>query len=228
MTLLVFDIDGTLTNTKAIDDVCFINSVRECWGCNLEGADWSTYLNVTDTGLARDIFRAHFQKEISDSEIAKLKNIFSSKIIFESGSRPEAFTEISGAAAFIREAESRNLKFSFATGGWRVTAEHKLKQIGLDLTKFPYATSDDHYARKEIMIRSIENAQETYRTNFNRIIYFGDGVWDLKASAELNIDFIGIDFGSKGKLRELGAKVVFTDFSDKESILDAIRNMEGV
>jgi phosphoglycolate phosphatase-like HAD superfamily hydrolase len=227
MTLVVFDIDGTLTNTKAIDDLCFIDSIRVCWNCDLRNVDWSTYIDVTDSGLARDIFKSLFNKEISSSEMLKLKHVFSSKIIAASEVNPEAFSEVKGAKDFIEELEKQDIKVAIATGGWKVTAEHKLKQLNVALTRFPYATSDDHYSRKEIIIRSIEKAKRIHKLNFNKIVYIGDGTWDYQASCELNIDFIGIDYNRNGKLAKSGATAIFPDYSDKDLILHKIRNTNG-
>lgn len=228
ITLVVFDIDGTLTNTKAIDDLCFINSVRDCWDCDLGVVDWSTYVNVTDTGLAKDIFQYLFNEEISDTELLKLKDLFSKRIIASANENPHAFLEVKGATDFIKELEKQKIKIAIATGGWKVTAEYKLKKINLELEEFPYATSDDHYSRREILIRSIEKAKEVYQMNFNQILYIGDGVWDYQASCELNIDFIGIDYLKNGKLKEAGVKTIYEDYSDKESIVNRIRKYNSM
>ena len=149
MTLVVFDIDGTLTNTKAIDDLCFIDSIRECWNCDLGNVDWNSYVNVTDTGLARDIFRSFFNQEISEAEMMNLKNVFSEKIISSAKENSEAFLEVKGAKDFVKELEKQNIKIAIATGGWRITAEFKLMKIGLKLENFPFSTSDDHYSRQK-------------------------------------------------------------------------------
>jgi beta-phosphoglucomutase-like phosphatase (HAD superfamily) len=51
MKLLIFDIDGTLTDTKRVDDECFINAFQDEYGVILTNTDWTTFVNVTDTGL---------------------------------------------------------------------------------------------------------------------------------------------------------------------------------
>jgi phosphoglycolate phosphatase-like HAD superfamily hydrolase len=124
--------------------------------------------------------------------------------------------------------EKQDIKVAIATGGWKVTAAHKLKQLNIELARFPYATSDDHYSRKEIIIRSIEKAKTIHKINFNKIIYIGDGTWDYKASRELNLDFIGIDYHRNGKLDKSGATAVYPDYSDKDLILHRIRNKNGM
>lgn len=225
MTLVVFDIDGTLTNTKAIDDLCFIGSVKDCWNFDLVDVDWSTYANVTDTGIAKDIFKDFFNKEVSKIELLKFKNLFSEKIISSANENPEAFQEVKGAKDFLQELEKQKIKTAIATGGWKITAEFKLRRIGVMLENFPYATSDDHHTRKEILIKAIEKAKKYYQTNFKQIIYIGDGVWDYKVSGELKIGFIGIDYLKSGKLKELGVKRIHNDYSDKRSVINSIQNV---
>ena len=65
----------------------------------------------------------------------------------------------------------------------------KLYAAGIDFDNIPLATSDDHHTRTGIMQNA---AEKTGHADFTRRIYFGDGVWDKKACAELTYDFIAI------------------------------------
>lgn len=228
MTLAVFDIDGTLTNTNAIDDTCFINSIKECWNCDLGYVDWNSYSNVTDTGLAKDTYQSFFNIEISEAEINKLQKLFFDKIVSSAKENPTAFLEVKGANDFVKELEKRNIKIAIATGGWSVTAQFKLMKIGLKLESFPFSTSDDHYSRREIVRKAILNAEELYQVSFNKIIYIGDGVWDYKTSCELGLGFIGIDYLKTGKLKRFGVDTIFDDYSDKEQIIRELYKGNGM
>ena len=55
MKVVIFDIDGTLTQTNAVDSECFIRSVREILGVEDFETDWSQYQFVTDSGVAQEI-----------------------------------------------------------------------------------------------------------------------------------------------------------------------------
>ena len=224
MILVIFDIDGTLTNTKVADDLCFIDSVRECWNIDLGEVDWTTYVNVTDAGLATDIYKNKFNKVISEKKYNQLKNLFTKKIISCGHENPDLFLEVKGAKSFIKELQYQEIKIAIATGGWKATAAYKLEKIGIELKKFPHATSDDHHERKMILGLSIEKTRELYQINFDQICYIGDGIWDYQASSELGIDFIGIDNLKTGKLKELGVKTIFQDFTNIELLIDKIRN----
>ncbi len=55
MRLVLFDIDGTLTDTSAVDCECFI---RAC-GFTSVDSEWSHYKNATDPGFfKRSLSRA--------------------------------------------------------------------------------------------------------------------------------------------------------------------------
>jgi hypothetical protein len=51
--LAIFDIDGTLTATNAVDDECYARAVAEMLGVAPEAIDWSGTPHVTDSGIAR-------------------------------------------------------------------------------------------------------------------------------------------------------------------------------
>lgn len=222
MNLVVFDIDGTLTDTKNIDDQCFINSLKECWNCELQDVDWSVYKNVTDTGLAKEIYLNLFNEELKEKELLKLKRIFVDKIRVSLKKESDAFNEIQGAGNFFHLLKNKNLALAFATGGWKETAEVKLKNININLNDFTYATSNDHYSRKEIVLKAIKEARDKHKTTFEKITYFGDGVWDYEVTNQLNIEFIGIDHNESGKLSKLGAKHIFKNYVEADLIFNIL------
>jgi beta-phosphoglucomutase-like phosphatase (HAD superfamily) len=50
MTLLIFDIDGTLTDTKGVDDHCFMSAFQDEYAVELHNIDWANFKNITDLG----------------------------------------------------------------------------------------------------------------------------------------------------------------------------------
>lgn len=51
MTAIVFDIDGTLTNTRKVDDKCFIKAFKNTFEIDISNQNWSEFTNVTDWGI---------------------------------------------------------------------------------------------------------------------------------------------------------------------------------
>jgi phosphoglycolate phosphatase-like HAD superfamily hydrolase len=53
-----------------------------------------------------------------------------------------------------------------------------------------------------------------------RIVYVGDGSWDVRASRELGIGFVGRGGPDRSKrLLELGASAVVPDFADADALI---------
>jgi phosphoglycolate phosphatase-like HAD superfamily hydrolase len=139
---------------------------------------------------------------------------------------PTQFNAVKGANQFLSHLKQRNFKISIATGGWRLSAELKLKASGLDVTGIPFANSNDHKTREEIIQRAILLSEVKYEVKFRSLIYFGDGVWDYKASTKLGLRFIGIDIDLNNELKLLGAEHVFEDYRDIEAIEKCLRKFE--
>ena len=82
-----------------------------------------------------------------------------------------------------------------ATGGWSHTARAKLAAAQLETNALPLASSDDHFARIEIMKYCARHLGGENQTP----VYVGDGEWDLIACQELGWGFIGIGERLKDK-----------------------------
>jgi hypothetical protein len=65
MKLVVFDIEGTLTQTGAIESECFIRSVRKVLGVENFETDWSQYQFVTDSGVVQEISQRYCDRPMS-------------------------------------------------------------------------------------------------------------------------------------------------------------------
>jgi phosphoglycolate phosphatase-like HAD superfamily hydrolase len=68
----------------------------------------------------------------------------------------------------------------------------------------------------DILQTAIERAGQKYGQDaFEKVVYAGDGVWDVRAAKALGIGFLGLAAGTKaGRLLEEGALWVFPDLSD--------------
>ena len=56
MHLVMFDIDGTLTETTKVDEECFVRSFKDVFGFADLDTDWSHYPHTTDSGIFHDVF----------------------------------------------------------------------------------------------------------------------------------------------------------------------------
>lgn len=69
MQLVVFDIDGTLTDTTVVDGECYWRAVGELLGIAGQEPDWSDFRHVTDAGIAAELCLRHLGREMRSGEI---------------------------------------------------------------------------------------------------------------------------------------------------------------
>jgi len=220
--LVIFDVDGTLTRTLRVDADCFTRAFTKEFGISGINTDWGSYDNYTDSGIASQIFREKLGHSPTPEENARLVDRFIALLQEEAAAEPEFFQEVPGAAALLeRLREERDWRPALATGCWLPSALFKLEKAGISGEKIPLASADDSPIREEIVRLAIARSRRLYQTDrFERVVYVGDGVWDVKMSSELEIAFIGVADEEKRKLlRAAGAAHFLTDFRDYSSFL---------
>jgi phosphoglycolate phosphatase-like HAD superfamily hydrolase len=224
MTLLIFDIDGTLTDTKKVDDNCFFLAFLNEYKIELKNIDWATFTNVTDHGLFLDIYCSAFNKNPTEIDKINFQKIFFEYLDKQLKSNPEKFKSVNGASKFINYClEHTNFKIAFATGGWQYSAKLKLQAADIKNSNIPMSSSDILFRRQDILLEAIEKSKHFYKTEtFEKIVYFGDGVWDYKTTSELEIEFIGVDITEDKKLEKLGVENILNDFDDIVKVLSMI------
>lgn len=205
--LIVFDIDGTLTDSVKQHITAFREVLGEI-GVRDVDADFKSFKHHTDSFIAKEIFETDRQAEFSEEK----------KIQFEAGLTDRLdkhqFSEIPGAKQLLENLTSSDFGICFATGSLRRPAKHKLISIGVEFEEWQLVTSDDLYSREEIVRKAIDQAKTNYDVQqFERIISIGDGIWDLFTARNLELEFIGVGEENRTKLIENGAKAVFTDLT---------------
>lgn len=220
MELVVFDIDGTLTDTNVVDGECYWRAVCEVFGIVGEQPEWSDFPNVTDAGIAAELCLRHLGHEMRSDEIEAI------------GSRLVAFLEVAlvgdpvahqipGSAEILSILDtSSEYAVALATGGLRLSAELKLQRAGLPFAALPFASSIDAVSREDILRIAAGRAAERHATQFTSFTYVGDGVWDVKTARALGWRFIGIGSGQRAdQLRLAGATTVIPHYRPAETFL---------
>jgi len=69
MHLVIFDIDGTLTDTNLVDGECYWRAVSTILGLSGEQPDWSDFRDTTDVGIAAELCMRHLGRQLSSAEI---------------------------------------------------------------------------------------------------------------------------------------------------------------
>lgn len=218
MKLILFDIDGTLTRTNDVDQRCFSEALEDVMG--LQELKWEDmdFLQVTDPGCLREAFKQQLERSPTAEEVERIKEVFISNLEAETA-EVEQFREVPGAKAIIDELRDHpDYKIAFSTGCWLHSAELKLNMVNIDYNGIPFGNADLAATRDKIALEAIRLTEKEYpNLLFEETIYVGDGLWDLKTSALLDLSFIGIDVRSSGKLAEAGATNVLRNFLDKDA-----------
>lgn len=217
MKLVIFDIDGTLTLTSKVDGICFERALGQASGIRSSEGDWHGCPHVSDTGLARYLYQSHFGRDPHEHEENSLRDCLVTLLEEQHALDASLFAEVAGARAMLLElAEKRDWVIAMATGCWRASAEMKLRAAKLQLHHKPAGFAEDGPARESIVTTAIERATAHYaRTRFDRIVSVGDGVWDVKTAANLELAFVGIGSEARAEaLQRQGANHIVADFTD--------------
>ncbi|MDJ0973321.1 MAG: HAD hydrolase-like protein [Planctomycetota bacterium] len=223
-TLLVFDIDGTLTESMGVDTELFVRAAEEVLGVDTIDTDWSSYTHRTDTGVTRELVQRKLARAPTPDDVDAVRARFITLLRGELFEHPHRCRPIPGALEMLAAVDARaDVACAVATGGWRESALLKVDAAGLPIRHLPFATSDDAHERTTIMRTAVERARGQYDVaRAARTIYVGDAVWDVEASHAMGIDFVGISGGERDEhLRTAGAQHVIPDFTDLDAFLAA-------
>lgn len=223
--LVVFDIDGTLTDTNDVDDECFRRAVVDIFALTPASVDWSQAPHITDSSLARWLCQQNRHRDASDAELARVTAHFVDLLRQELARVPARFAAMPGARHLFADLRAAGWWVALATGGWFVSAALKLRAAGLHEPEIVVASASDALTRPEILTLACQRAAENYGQPFARVVFVGDAPWDVRTAAELGHAFVGV--GRRGaSLRQAGASIVLSDFRDREAVLRALETAE--
>ncbi|HEX6801620.1 MAG TPA: HAD family hydrolase [Candidatus Binatia bacterium] len=224
MRLVIFDVDGTLTDS-AVDTCCFLRAFVDVCGFTDVDSDWSRYKNATDVGVFCEVFESHNGRAPSSHETTKFReHLFQ---LFRSAAWESPFPVIPGAPEMLALLNrSSGYRVAIATGCWRESARIKMASGAMDYDAYPSASADDAPERATIIQLAVKRAAIRYG-GLADSVYVGDGIWDAAACRTLRIPFIGIGIGSRAEeLREAGAVHVFADLADRDEFLQVLQSIE--
>jgi len=221
--LVVFDIDGTLTRSIAIDDLCYLQALGDVFGITGVEPDWSAYEHSTDPGIVAEIVRRRLGRPLAATELATFRARFVELIRTRLAADPALSPPVPGAVAATTAVVAHGAwRTAIATGGFGDSARAKLAAAGLAaVAAWPFASSDDGIARESII--AVARSRAGAIDDAAPIVYVGDGVWDYRAATRLGMRFIGIATGARATaLRAAGATTVLPDLEPLAETLDAI------
>lgn len=193
--LIVFDIDGTLTNTFQTDTIFFEKAITDAVPSIKLIRDWHSYTYSTDSGFLLEIFHENLARKPFAQEIQAIKNVFLSYLDQAFRDDSTSCLPIPGAHHVFAKIQvaAPDWDVAIATGCWEKSALLKLDIAKIPFLSIPLAHADDSIKREEIIQIAMQRAKTRYnRKNYGKIVYVGDRLWDKAAADKLEIDFIGV------------------------------------
>lgn len=217
MKLVIFDLDGTLTRTNPVDDLCFPRAFEETLGVTGIDTDWSAYTHATDAVIFEESFARRFRRIPNFAEMQSFRRHFVALLSELHASQPALFAEVSGASSLLaRLQRDSQWRVAIATGCWKHSAEFKIAAARLPTAGLPMAFVEDGPSREEIVQAAVARAASHYaRQRFDRTVSVGDGLWDVKTARTLALPFVGVAEGERAEcLRRAGASHIVENFLD--------------
>lgn len=209
--LIVFDIDGTLTDSVKTHQKVFTEALIQI-GIKKINSEFKSFKHHTDSFISKEIYETTLNSPFSYNMMNKFENDLTEKITLEK------IDEIPGAKNLIEKLEKEtDFGVCYATGSLRRAAEYKLKSIGIEFNEIQLVASDNLFEREKIVEKAINNALKYYDLEkFEKIISIGDGLWDFITAKNLDLNFIGIGKANKEILIQKGVKIVYENFLEFE------------
>ena len=225
MKLVVFDLDGTLTKTFAVDEQCFVQAFADALGLNEVNKNWSEYEHVTDSGVIQEIFTNSFGRAPDPKEVSKFVDCFVGLLSHQYSKSVDRFGEVPGAAAMLVNLEKNShWGAAIATGGWQRSAMFKMKAAGIGADQLPAAFAEDGPSRERIVQTAIARSSIFYQQSaFEKIVSVGDAMWDVQTAKRLGLAFVGVAQEERERnLRKLGACHVIQNFLEYEHCIQCL------
>jgi phosphoglycolate phosphatase-like HAD superfamily hydrolase len=207
VSLIIFDVDGTLVGGESADWASFSAAFKEAAGFAFAPDFFLRIEEITAQAIVHQALVNHTLEEKKAIESA-VRCGYLKYLTAAHKNDPCAFSSTPGSIALLEDLKSRQIPLAIATGDWFETITFKLTAASIPFKHLPMATSSDRYSRADIIALAAAKAG----VPIDGAIYVGDGAWDFRACKKLGIPFIGV--GSKvEKLRQAGATHILPDLT---------------
>jgi len=223
-TLILFDIDGTLTRGGPAK-VAFHTAMLETFGTAgaIESHDFS---GKTDPQIARELLtEAGLEDAAVDAGLPGLWDRYIQELEARIGDNPMRL--LPGVASLIEALDAEpDVALGLVTGNIVRGAQMKLGSVGLAECFAVGGYGSDHEIRKHLPAIALERAFEAWGVRFpsESAVIVGDTHRDVECGKHQGTRTVAVATGrvSRERLESAGADAVFDDFSDVASVLEAL------
>lgn len=226
MKLVIFDIDGTLVRSDPHEDRLFWQALVEVLGVIRQPFEWTDFQHVTDSGITQEVYRRQFDRDPSQSALAATERYFESLWQTFLAGLPFDEVEVPGARDMLRHLEADpDWMVAVATGGWGSSARAKLAGADIAHEALALGCANDAMAREDIMaVAQARSKTANGNKDFERVVYVGDGNWDVKTCAKIAMPLVGMAVkpAIQSRLASQGVSHILNDYRDRGAVLEAL------
>lgn len=222
--IVVFDIDGTLTDSVGPHQEAFLEAM-ESFDFPALRTDWASYRHHCDSGIFKEAWAEAGLAGAAPVAVMEERLLARFEAVVARQPIPE-IKEIDGAGAMLSALAKTEWAIGYATGSFAGPAAAKLAAVGIDAGAEVVVTASEFSTREDIVSAAISRIGARYGLDRSvPVISVGDGLWDLKTARALGLRFFGIGKGARGKvLRDAAEGVpVFDDWRWGHGVLRAAR-----
>lgn len=228
LTLILFDIDGTLLNIYGAGRKAFSRALETAFG-------WEDDLETISFAGATDLIVLHriMQEQGHGATEEQERKFFEHLPLELERTIVEAEHRLHPGAGELLELLSRDPRclLGLVTGNIQACAIIKLRQFDLQ-THFGFGGfGDDHADRAELARLAIERARAHLKAGqeIERVFLVGDALSDVRAAKAVGATSIAVTTGSHGRkeLLAAGADHVVPDLSDTRGLLSVLGLSDG-
>ena len=127
MNLVVFDLDGTLLDTMAVDYRCFVQALKAEFDALVPDGQWGNFEHATDAFITAQVYRNRHGRDPSPADMNRFVRCLEVLLREQAAIGPAFFAPIPGAAALLEYLDkSPDWAVALATGCWRASARVKM------------------------------------------------------------------------------------------------------
>jgi phosphoglycolate phosphatase-like HAD superfamily hydrolase len=215
MKLVIFDIDGTLINSQRICNDCTLSALQEALRVHDVCTDWAAYKSATDLGVLSEICSKELGRDLQTTDMQSYVAAYCKCLRQAKKKHSEEFVEIANTTEMLKTlSKHTEWQPAIATGAYYEIARLKLVLAGVSINGIPMTSSNDSDNRGIITQLAVEKALKFYGIkDFERLVYVGDALWDVKTTRELGMPLLGIGDQHEVLLQE-GTSHWLPDYKD--------------
>ena len=217
MTILMFDIDGTLSTSQGAGTLAMTRTFRQLWGIEnaLEGMNFAGRSDswIVPTALSNQ------GRDCSADDLARFVDHYVPHLgdaLEERNSRL-----CPGVLPLLEALSNENVTLGLGTGNFRRAAEAKLAPFGIWEYFLDGGFGDDHPDRAQLLAAGLERLRR-HSTDGADAVVIGDTGHDVAAGHAIGAKVVAVKTGyaQPGELDD--ADVILEDLSDLEASLLAL------